>query len=58
MSMPEPLLRAIVVHELAHLREKEHDKDFYKPCEHMLPDYHQLEFDARLYLMLLELPTR
>lgn len=55
---PEPLLRAIVVHELAHLREKEHDKDFYKLCEHMLPDYHQLEFDARLYLMLLELPTR
>jgi len=51
---PEPLLRMIVVHELAHLKEKEHNKDFYQLCLHMLPDYHQLEFDARLYLTLLE----
>lgn len=49
---PEPLLRMIVVHELAHLKEKEHNKDFYHLCEHMLPDYHQLEFDARLFLMV------
>jgi predicted metal-dependent hydrolase len=49
---PEPLLRMIAVHELAHLKEKEHNKDFYQLCEHMLPDYHQLEFDARLFLML------
>ena len=51
---PEPLLRMIVVHELAHLKEKEHNKDFYQLCQHMLPDYHQLEFDARLFLMLQE----
>jgi len=42
------------VHELAHLKEKEHNKDFYQLCQHMLPDYHQLEFDARLFLMLQE----
>ncbi|MNR54207.1 hypothetical protein D3C85_1743520 [compost metagenome] len=40
----------IVVHELAHLKEHEHNKAFYKLCEYMLPDYHQLEFDLRLYL--------
>lgn len=51
---PEPLLRMIAVHELAHLKEKEHNKDFYQLCEHMLPDYHQLEFDARLFLMWLD----
>jgi len=51
---PEPLLRMIVVHELAHLKEKDHNKDFYQLCQHMLPDYHQLEFDARLFLMLQE----
>lgn len=51
---PEPLLQMIVVHELAHLKEKEHNKDFYRLCEHMLPQYHQLEFDARLFLTLLE----
>ncbi|MBS97827.1 MAG: metal-dependent hydrolase [Oceanospirillaceae bacterium] len=48
--VPEPLLRMILVHELAHLREKEHGKAFYKLCCHMEPDYHQLEFDLRLYL--------
>lgn len=43
-------LRMIVVHELAHLREKEHTKAFYRLCESMEPDYHQLEFDLRLFL--------
>jgi len=40
----------IVVHELAHLKERAHDKAFYALCTHMAPDYHQLEFDLRLYL--------
>ena len=40
----------IVVHELAHLREKDHNKAFYNLCQHMTPDYHQLELDVRLYL--------
>ena len=48
---PPEFLRMIVVHELAHLREKEHDKAFYRLCESMEPDYHQLEFDTRLWLI-------
>lgn len=48
---PEPLLRMLVVHELAHLKEKEHNKAFYALCCHMEPDYHQLEFDARLFMI-------
>ncbi len=47
---PEDFLRMIVVHELAHLREKQHNKAFYNLCCHMEPDYHQLEFDLRLFL--------
>ncbi len=47
---PAEFLKMIVVHELAHLREAEHDKAFYQLCTHMAPDYHQLEFDARLWL--------
>jgi predicted metal-dependent hydrolase len=54
-SMPEAFLQMIVVHELAHFKEKEHNKAFYKLCEHMEPRYHQLEFDTRLYLTHLEL---
>ena len=52
---PEPFLRMIVVHELAHLKEREHDKAFYALCTHMEPAYHQLEFDLRLWLTALEL---
>ena len=52
---PEAFLSMIVVHELAHLKEKEHNKAFYKLCQSMLPDYHQLELDLRIYLTHLEL---
>ncbi|RXZ43800.1 M48 family metallopeptidase [Crenobacter cavernae] len=47
---PEAFLKMIVVHELAHLKEKDHDKAFYQLCRHMEPDYHQLEFDLRVWL--------
>ncbi|MRR57200.1 MAG: M48 family peptidase [Deltaproteobacteria bacterium] len=52
---PLAFLRMIVVHELAHLKEKEHSRAFYKLCEYMEPAYHQLEFDTRLYLTHLDL---
>lgn len=52
---PEAFLNMIVVHELAHLKEIEHNKAFYRLCLHMQPDYYQLEFDMRLYLIQLEL---
>ena len=52
---PLPLLRMILAHELAHLRESDHNKAFYQLCVHIEADYHQLEFDTRLYLSCLEL---
>ena len=52
---PADFLRMIVVHELAHLKEREHDKAFYALCVHMEPHYHQLEFDLRLWLTAQEL---
>lgn len=51
---PEPFLKMITVHELAHLREPDHDKAFYSLCCHMEPSYHQLEFEVRVYLTHLE----
>jgi predicted metal-dependent hydrolase len=54
-SAPKSFLEMIVVHELAHIKEKDHNKSFYQLCQHMLPDYHQLEFDMRLYLIQKEL---
>jgi UTP pyrophosphatase len=49
-EVPEAFLRMIIVHELAHLKERNHNKAFYQLCEHMEPNYHQLEFDCRVYL--------
>ena len=53
-DMPNEFLRMIVVHELAHLKESEHNKSFYQLCQHMEPDYFQLEFDLRSYLSYLD----
>ena len=47
---PAEFLKMIVVHELAHLKEQDHNKAFYQLCSHMEPAYGQLEFDLRLYL--------
>lgn len=52
--MPEEFLRMIVVHELAHIKEMDHNKAFYSLCRYMEPDYHQLELDLRIYLTYLD----
>ena len=52
---PQEMLDMIVVHELAHLKEKDHNKAFYQLCCYMLPEYHQLELDTRLFLIVMEL---
>ncbi|WP_255988423.1 M48 family metallopeptidase [Chitinolyticbacter albus] len=49
-ALPPEFLAMIVAHELAHLKEKDHNKAFYQLCCHMEPDYHQLEFDLRVWL--------
>jgi hypothetical protein len=54
-NVPPEFLEMIVVHELAHFKEKEHNKAFYKLCEYMQPSYHQTELDLRLYLTHLDL---
>jgi predicted metal-dependent hydrolase len=55
-AAPE-FLQMIVVHELAHLKQAEHNKAFYQLCRYMLPDYHQREFDLRVYLTWRDLPV-
>lgn len=56
-AAPE-FLQMIVVHELAHLRESDHNRAFYKLCEHIMPGYAQTEFDLRCYLHWRELGER
>lgn len=54
-SVPEEFLQMIAVHELAHFKEKEHNKAFYNLCVYMQDSYHQIEFDLRLYLTHVDL---
>ena len=49
-EVPLGFLKMISVHELAHFKERDHNKAFYQLCSHMEPDYHQLEFELRVYL--------
>ena len=49
-EVPVEFLRMIAVHELAHIKEKGHDKAFYQLCTYMEPNYHRYEFDLRVYL--------
>jgi len=57
-SVPQEFLEMIVVHELAHFKEKEHNKAFYKLCEYIQPSYHQMEFDLRVYLTHIDLESK
>lgn len=52
---PPEFLKMIAVHELAHIKERAHDKAFYQLCNYMEPRYHQLEFEVRMYLTHLDL---
>lgn len=52
--VPEDFLKMIAVHELAHLKERQHDRAFYQLCHYMEPRYHQLEFEVRVYLAHLD----
>lgn len=53
-NAPESLLKVLIVHELAHFKEKDHNKSFYQLCCHMEPEYFQLELDLRLFMVMCE----
>ncbi len=50
-NFPIEFLKHIVIHELAHLKEKEHNKAFYRLCYFMQEKYGEIEIDLRLYLI-------
>lgn len=43
MDYPPAAIEAVVVHELAHIRHKDHSKAFYAEVERFLPDYRARE---------------
>ncbi|MBZ4683573.1 MAG: pyrophosphatase [Fusobacteriaceae bacterium] len=57
-NVPEEFLKFVVIHELAHLKEKEHNKEFYKLCTHIDKNYFQYELDMRIYLTYVKLNNK
>lgn len=39
MKLPQDVIQYIIVHELAHIKHKHHQKSFWKEVEDYLPDY-------------------
>ncbi len=43
MAYPEKTIDYVIVHELAHIKHKDHGTDFYKLIEKYIPDYREDE---------------
>ena len=43
MLYPTPAIEYVVVHELCHIREHNHSREFYREIEKVLPDYRDRE---------------
>ena len=50
MKLPPDVVEYIVVHELAHIRHKHHQKSFWKLVSDTMPDYHRHEKMLKTYM--------
>lgn len=48
VHLPSALIRYVIVHEVAHLREKHHQKAFWDLVEQLLPDYRIWRRDSKI----------
>lgn len=53
-ELPYEFLENILIHELCHLKEKEHNKAFYKLCKNINSKYFEVELDIRIYLTYID----
>jgi predicted metal-dependent hydrolase len=49
IKLPQPLIEYIVVHELAHIRHKHHQKSFWAEVAHYLSHYKSLVKELKIY---------
>ena len=47
--LPEPILRYVIFHEIAHLRDKRHNRRFWKRISKRFDNYQELEKDLFIY---------
>lgn len=49
MKLPQDMIQYIIVHELAHIKHKHHQKSFWKLVETYIPDYKQHVTELKNY---------
>lgn len=49
MKLPNDVIQYIIIHELAHIKHKHHQKDFWQLVEHYLPDYKKQVKELKKY---------
>jgi len=49
MKLPQDVIQYIIVHELAHIQHKHHQKSFWKLVEKYIPDYKQHVTELKKY---------
>jgi len=47
MKLPLPIIEYVVVHELSHIKEKNHSQKFWALVEKFLPNYRELTEELR-----------
>lgn len=50
MKLPQDVIQYIIVHELAHIRHKHHQKAFWQEVEYYSPNYKECEQQLKEYL--------
>ena len=50
MKLPHDVIQYIIVHELAHIKHKHHQKAFWQMVEHYLPDYRKQVAELKNYM--------
>ncbi|MEA3417887.1 MAG: SprT family zinc-dependent metalloprotease [Campylobacterota bacterium] len=50
MKLPLPVIQYIIVHELAHIKYKHHQRDFWELVGIYLPDFKEREKELKLYM--------
>ncbi|MGB5505692.1 MAG: SprT family zinc-dependent metalloprotease [Sulfurovum sp.] len=50
MKLPHDVIEYIIIHELAHIKHKHHQKDFWQLVEQHLPDYKRQVKELKTYM--------
>lgn len=57
-ELPYEFMENVLIHELCHLKEKDHNKAFYALCKNISANYFEVDLDIRIYLTYVDIYQR